>query len=244
MKERFWRWIRPARRALVGATLHPKLGAIEWGHLRSTSPIGRDFGVDRGTPVDRAYIEAFLDSHRTDVHGHVMEVGTDRYSRKFGGDDVVRVEVTHNVAGHPHATMVVDLTKELTSDSPGAGAFDCIICTQTLHVIYDVKTAVSSLYGFLKPGGVLLLTSAGISQISRVDMDATGDHWRFTEASMRALLSESFPSENVEVRGYGNVLSCIAFLHGIALEELDPSEIQVYDPEYQMLIAARAVRPG
>ena len=44
-------------------------------------------------------------------------------------------------------------------------AFDCIIFTQTLHFIYDVRLAIQTLHRILKPGGVLLATFPGISQI-------------------------------------------------------------------------------
>ena len=44
------------------------------GTLRRTRPLSNDFGYDRGTPVDRYYIERFLAQHRSDVRGRVLEV--------------------------------------------------------------------------------------------------------------------------------------------------------------------------
>jgi hypothetical protein len=52
-----------------------------------------------------------------------------------------------------------------------------------------------------------------------------------------------FPPELVSVAPYGNVLSAIAFLHGLAAEELRPEELDHHDPDYQVLIAVRAVKP-
>jgi hypothetical protein len=85
-----------------------------------------------------------------------------------------------------------------------------------------------------------LLTVPGISQICRPDADAGGDYWRFTTWSVRRLLEEFFPSENIAVEAYGNVLSCIAFLEGIAAQELKREELDVRDPNYELLVAARA----
>ncbi len=241
MRSRLWELIRPLKRRLVRETLRPRVGSVDWGDLRRNNPIGRDFGVDRGTPVDRHYIDGFLGEQRNDIRGYVMEVGTDLYTRRYGGERVLANEITHYALGHPHATMVIDLAQP---PEQAEEQFDCIICTQTLQFIYEVDVAMRNLYCLLKPGGVLLITSAGISQISRVDMRASGDYWRFTEASLRRLVEEFFPSDGCLVKAYGNVMSCVALLHGISAEELGSEDLDAYDPEYQMLIAARAVKSG
>jgi hypothetical protein len=60
----------------------------EFVKLLGTAPVSRNFGYDRGLPVDRYYIEGFLDRHKSDVRGHVLEVGDDSYTRRYGGDRV------------------------------------------------------------------------------------------------------------------------------------------------------------
>jgi SAM-dependent methyltransferase len=122
-------------------------------------------------------------------------------------------------------------------------AFDCIILTQTLQMIYDLRTPLRLLWDALKPGGVLLATVPGISQISRFDMDRWGDYWRFTTLSARRLVEEAGPLD-VTVKAYGNVLAAVAFLHGLAAEELREDELNWPDPDYELLIAIRAVKPG
>jgi ubiquinone/menaquinone biosynthesis C-methylase UbiE len=135
---------------------------------------------------------------------------------------------------------VADLTcaSHIPSDT-----FDCIILTQTLHLIYDVRAALTTLYRILKPGGVLLTTVSGISKISREDMDRWGHHWSFTTRSAQRLFQEFFPEMNVAVDAYGNVLAAIAFLHGLASEELRHEELDYHDRDYQVLITIRAVKP-
>lgn len=212
---------------------------VRWGSLRRLTPISRVFGFDRGQPIDRYYIEAFLQKHRSDIRGRVLEIGDREYTLKFGGDRVSCSEVLHPVPGNPQATMLGDLA---TGQGLPPDAFDCLILTQTLPFIDDVPAAVSNAYAALKSGGVLLATLSGISQISRYDMDRWGDYWRFTSLSAKRLFEKHFSAANVTVQAYGNVLAAVAFLHGLAAEELRLEELDYRDPDYEVLIAVKAVK--
>jgi SAM-dependent methyltransferase len=223
------RWIRRQQRNL---NRWPPVGWVRLGFLRRLQPISKVFGFDRGFCIDRYYIERFLFAHASDIRGRVLEIGDDTYTRKFGGDRVTQSDVLHAVEGNPKATIVADLT---CADHIPSDTFDCIIFTQTLQFIYDVRAAIRTLYRILKPGGVLLATFPGISQISRYDMDRWGDYWRFTTLSAKRLFEEVFPSGNVEAQAYGNVLTAIAFLHGLASEELRQKEMDYRDADYEVL---------
>ena len=212
---------------------------VRWGNLRRLTPVSRLFGFDRGLPLDRHYIENFLELHRTDVAGRVLEVGDPGYTRRFGEGRVTRSDVLHAVAGNAEATLVGDLA---TGAGLPEGVFDCMILTQTLPCIYDVEAAVANSYVALAPDGVLLATVPGIGQISRYDMDRWGDYWRFTDASASRLFSRVFGAENVEVATYGNVLAACAFLQGLAADELRREELDWRDPDYQVTIGVRAVK--
>jgi ubiquinone/menaquinone biosynthesis C-methylase UbiE len=145
-------------------------------------------------------------------------------------------------AGNPQATIVADLTQ---ADHLPGGRFDCIICTQTLQMIYDVRTALHHLHRLLAPGGVLLATTAGIARTGRREgIDAWGEYWHLTTQSARRLFDEVFPPEAVQVSVYGNVLAAIAFLHGLAAEELRRDELDYSDPDYEVVIGILAQRPG
>jgi SAM-dependent methyltransferase len=213
--------------------------SVRWGDLRRLTPISRVFGLDRGQPIDRYYIEAFLGEHRRDIQGRVLEIGDPTYTRKFGGDQVTRSDVLHAASGNPRATLVGDLA---TGQGIPNATFDCVILTQTLPFIYDVQGAIASAYAALRPGGVLLSTFPGISQISRYDMERWGDYWRFTDASACQLFGDVFGPENVTVTTYGNVLTACAFLHGLAAHDLKPEELDHHDPDYQVIIAVRTVK--
>ena len=210
-----------------------------FGELRRVEPLVREFGMSRGDPVDRYYIERFLEQRAEAIRGRVLEIGTDAYTRRFGGGRVTRGDVLHVTTGNPKATIVADLTV------PGAlerEAFDCILCTQTLSFIYDVRAAVATLHDALAPGGTLLVTVPGLAQISRTDMNLWGDYWRFTTLSLQRLLEERFGAASVAVAAHGNVLTGVALLHGVTLDELEPHELDHQDPDYQLIVTGEATR--
>lgn len=207
-----------------------------WRNLRSVEPVSDVFGYDRGTPVDRIYIEDFLLKNTAEISGLVLEIGDDYYTKKFG-NNVHKNEVLHATPNNEVATIVGDLTDLSTLPE---GKFDCFICTQTLNFIYDFHKAIQGSYYLLKSGGVMLATVSGISQISKYDMDRWGDFWRFTTLSMQRSFEAVFGKENVEVDFYGNVLSAIAFLEGISAEELRHKELFTKDPNYQLTITIKA----
>ena len=219
----------------------PPARRVRFGDLRRLTPISRRWGKDRGgTPIDRYYMERFLGAHAADIRGRVLEVGDDSYTRRFGGEAVDRRDVLHVVPGNPAATIVADLAQ---GDAIPTAAFDCVILTQVLQFLIDPQAAVRTVRRILKPGGVVLATVAGISQISRWDMKRWGEYWRFTTCSAERLFAVAFPPDHLSVEAHGNVLSAIAFLHGLAAEELRPSELDYRDADYEMLIAVRARKP-
>ena len=214
---------------------------LDLGDLRRLTPIDSGFGLGRGKPVDRHYIEEFLRRHAADIRGRVLEVGEDAYTMRFGGARVTRSDILHADASNPRATLVADLADAaaLPSDS-----FDCFVCTQTLTYIYDVQAAVRTIRRILAPGGVLLATVPGISQMSPYDRDRWGEYWRFTAQSLGRLLGDAFGSAQVEVEAYGNVLASTAFLQGLCAGDLSKAELDHRDQRYQMLVAGRAVKRG
>ena len=229
------RWLK----VLWRLQYHPLLSQTNSNRLRRVTPISREFGFERGQPIDRYYIEDFLARQAEDIRGCVLEISDDPYTRKYGGSRVKSSDVLDIVEDNPRATIVADLT---SAEHVPSNAFDCIICTQTLQFIYNVRSAIQTLHRALRPGGVLLVTVPGISQIGP---DEGSDYWcwAFTIFSVRRLFEESFPTTNLRVESHGNVLAAISFLHGLAAEELRQEELEYHDPYYQLLITLRAVKP-
>jgi SAM-dependent methyltransferase len=203
------------------------------GRLRRRHALGA-WGYDRGTPIDRLYIEAFLEEHRADVRGRVLEVKDDAYARRFGGAALTAVDVLDIDPANPRATIHADLA---AADAIPDARFDCVVLTQTLQYVHDVPAAVGHLHRMLAPGGVLLVTLPCMSRIA-----PGGDFWRFTPEGCAALFGAAFGADAVEVRARGNVLAATSFLMGMAVEELPRDRLLRDDPELPLLVCVRAVR--
>ena len=218
------------------STSIPSPGFVHLGDFNRTSPFSKDFGYDRGGPVDRYYIEGFLEENKHFVKGHVLEIGDDDYTERFGEEKVERSEVLHINDQNPKATLIGDLSHlpDVPSDS-----FDCIILTQTLQLIYECREALRTCHRILKPGGVLLLTVPGISHIEYHDWKDVW-LWSFTETSIRQMLHEAFANEDIHTKTYGNVLIASAFLYGMGRPELNKRQLDKTDPNYQVIISAWA----
>ena len=195
------------------------------------------WGYDRGTPVDRYYIERFLAEHRADIRGRVVEVRSSEYVDRFGSGieqrDVLDIDPTN-----PRATIVADLS---TAEGVPDNTFDCFVFTQTLQFIPEPRQAVAHIRRMLKPGGVLLATVPCISRIQpRYGLEQ--DYWRFTAASCAWLFGQVFGREHIDVRTHGNVLVALAFVAGLAYEELSPRELAANDPYFPIVVTVRAVK--
>lgn len=203
------------------------------GRLLPPDPVSWQYGFDRGRPVDRRYIEDFLADHSSDIRGRVLEIGASTYTRRFGGERVDRVDVLHVDASNDQATIVADLAD--APEIPDA-TFDCVILCQTLHLIYDVHAAVATLRRILRPGGVLLLTVPGLSQLT--DQEGWGHYWSFTDRSVRRMLEDHFGDVSIHV--LGNIRTATAFLYGLADDELPDDAYGRVDRRYPVIVAARA----
>ena len=217
------------------------VGSVDFGSLDRLSPISPIFGKDRALlSVERYYIECFLEKYSADVRGRTLEMGDPAYTVKFGGDRVTQPDVLNYVEGNPQATIVADLT---TAENIADHSFDCIIITQTLQMIYDTPAAVRTLHRILKPGGVVLATSHGMSRVARREgVDDWGEYWHFTSQSTRRMFGDVFGREQVQVETYGNVLTCCANLHGLGAREVPADKLDYNDPNYELLVCVRAVR--
>lgn len=261
----------PERLRPTARQLRRRLRGPVWlGPLRRVTPISPNFGFERGIPVDRHYIAEFFDRHGARIQGRVLEVGEKLYVRERGAfsarqrqappppvrSSVTSIDILDVSASNPEATIVADLG-DRDAQMP-ADAFDCIICTQTLQFVYDLDAAVRNLHGALKPGGSLLMTVPGISQVSAPEAivspqlsaaDYGGeselrDYWRLTPASAAALCAESFGREGVIVESYGNVFTAVALLHGLTIEDLRVGELTHNDASYPVIVGICARKPA
>src|ERR1700730_16478333 len=223
MPERVWR---------------PRVGGFKLGDFARTNPVSNSFGFDRGKPIDRYYIENFLARRSNDIRGRVLEIGDNSYTVRFGGSNVSQSDVLHVDASNPAATIIGDLS---ASDVLPSDAFDCIILTQTLHLIYDMRKALANLARSLKPGGVLLVTVPGITPVDRAEWGYTW-YWSLTELALARLLAECLDPRDILIESFGNVFAAVCFLQGLAVSEVPTAKLDVLDPAFPVVVAARVVK--
>ncbi|NDK54532.1 glycosyltransferase [Pontibacter fetidus] len=216
----------------------PPVGNVNPGDFLRQSPFSTRFGYDRGGPVDRYYIEHFLAKEAGCIKGRILEIGDDTYTRQYGGSNVTQSDILHIDNTNPAATIIGDLSQ--APDIPD-NTFDCIILTQTLHLIYDFKAALATCYRILKPSGALLLTTPGITPIDQGIWKDTW-YWSFTDKSVLRLLEDTFTGGTIKVNALGNVYTAAAFLYGMGLQELTIAQLDHQDPHYQVIITAKAVK--
>lgn len=218
------RWSRPTSDSFLGPN----------------EPISRVWGLDRGTPIGRYYAERFLALHARDIRGAVLEMGDARYTRRFGASRVTRSEVLHLTEGHADATLVGDLE---TGRGVPVEIFDCLMVMFTFLYTFDIAAALATCQRALRPGGILLAEFPGIARISPPDPSYKGDFWRFTSTGVRRLMAGAFPVDDLEIVAFGNVLSASASLYGLAAEEMAADDLERRDPDYEVVICARAAKP-
>ena len=220
--------------------LRPRLRRLDrprWGNLRRREPFSSYYGFDRGTPVDRFYIERFLADRAGDIRGNVLEVGNARYARAFRDSAPAGVEILDIDTANAEATLIADLSEP---NSLPAGRFDCFILTQTLQLVADPDVALQNAWQSLANDGVLLISVPGITRSDPDELEA--DRWRFTTSGLETVLARTCPGGRLDVAGYGNLTSAIAFLMGLATEELEESDLTPTDPHFTVSVCARAQR--
>jgi SAM-dependent methyltransferase len=202
-------------------------------------PVSEVFGFDRGQPIDRHYIESFLGEHADRITGRVLEVAASDYTRQFGRG-VTHSDVLHAEPGNPDATLVGDLQRAATLPE---GTFDCILLIQTLQFVLDPTAALANCRRALVPGGTVLATVPGISQVSRYDMDRWGDYWRFTDRGAEHVAGRAFHADDdVRVTARGNAAAACAFLQGLAADELPRATLDAHHRDYPLLVTIAVTR--
>jgi len=215
----------------------PRVGQANWGDFNRLRPFSSTWGSERGRPVDRHYIEAFLGQHVSDFAGRAVEIENDNYLRKYGSNSIHRYEVLDINCDNPKATIIADLA---SGKGVPENAYDCFVMTQTLQFIYAAAAAVANAYKLLKPGGVMLATVPGLTPLPASDPYTSECCWAFTSTSVERMFGSVFGPENIEVQSFGNVRTATAFLWGLSMGEMEPEHYEYNDPDYPVIITLRA----
>lgn len=213
----------------------PPVHKVDFGDLYRVKPFSEEFGDDRGGAIDRYYVEKFLNTQSDCIQGKVLEVADNEYTLKFG-KNVSFCEILDIDDSNPKATVIADLRNaaHIPDDT-----YDCIILTQMLHMVFEYQDVINTCYRILKPGGYLLLTAPGISNIDYEEWKEFW-YWSYTGKSMNNILAKVFQKSKIEVKSFGNVFSATAFLYGVGLPEVKKEMLDFNDPHMQVIISAKA----
>lgn len=99
-----------------------------------TEPVSREFGVERGSAIDRYYIENFLEKNKEMICGDCLEIAENTYTLRYGGDRVRNSHILH-LRGWGANAIKGNLE---TGEGIEADRYDCAIITQTLMFIFDI----------------------------------------------------------------------------------------------------------
>jgi SAM-dependent methyltransferase len=203
--------------------------------IRKLQPLSTKFGFDRGTPIDRYWIESFLKQHANFIKGNCMEIGDDRYTKQFGTDKVTHIEIVDINEQNKKATIYGDLR---SIPQIKDNTFDTIVLTHVLGMIDDLDSAVKEIYRILKPGGTVLVTVACLAPI----FEGNAGNWRIMPGGAKYLFEKHFTSELVKIKTYGNVYSGQCFWVGMSQEELSTEELEFNDPNFPCITTIVATK--
>jgi len=201
-------------------------------HAIHVLPYSRNFGLERGSPVGRYYVEKFLRENADHIAGRCLEFGEPRYKPYF--PKVREYEIT-DVVQRPGVKYVCDIHEP---QGMPKNHFNAVICTQVFeHSAYPEKAA-KSLFEIMAPGGVLLLTAPFINPVHYVPTDFR----RFTPECLDMIIKDA--GFNVEIVSFGgNSLVGTGSLLGMVQEDFSVAELEAKDPIYPYNILIRARKP-
>ena len=206
-----------------------------WGNLRRTRPFSAGFGFDRGTPVDRFYLDRFFDRHRADITGEVLEIQMPGYTRRYGQG----VRAAHAVDINPQfsPTYLCDLAD--AARLIPAERYDCFLLPNTLSHLRSLEDCLRQAFRVVRPGGVILASTAVLSPL----IPDGPDYWRLSAQGWEEVAARVWPEGQVKVESHGNCLAAMAAMLGLAHEELTPEELLVEDPRYPVLVTVHCRKP-
>lgn len=193
-------------------------------------PVSRRYGREHGTPIDRYYIEQFLEENKDRIRGDIAEFAEDTYTKRYGKD--LKNSYIYHVYGWGENVKKINL---VTGDGVEEEVLDCLICTQTIQFIYELDKAINNIVRLLKIAGCALITVHGIAQISLYDYRNWGEYWRFTKKTLENMMA-SYCNIEYEIHSYGNVKIAAAMLYGLAVEDLDKKDFGYDDEQYPVIL--------
>jgi hypothetical protein len=186
------------------------------------------YGFDRGTPIDRYYVDKFFTARRHRISGRVLEIQTTDHITRYGSDVIAADTLDINPSFHP--TYCCDLANAAIVST---GAYDCFLLPNTLSFVRDLDAALREARRIVRPGGAILATVPAFVPLTP-DVE---DYWHHSAEGWRIVAARVWPDCETRVESHGNCLAAAAAMYGVAVEELTPAELDVTDARYPVLVS-------
>ena len=203
--------------------------------LRSIKKHSEKFGFDRGTPIDRYYIDHFLKNLNLENNfNRSLEFGEILYSDSF------KVKEKYFLSHPEYETRDIasnQILFDLNSEHSYEGTkFDLILSTNVINFTKNPFVSIKHHIDMLNSRGTLVLTVSASMPISKFDAERWGDYWRFTPDGLNQLLR----TLNCEyhIKSFGSFVTSIAFLCGLSAEEIDATDLNKNDDSYPIVVMA------
>jgi SAM-dependent methyltransferase len=201
-------------------TLPP--GEVEFGDLRRGLPLCPLFGMSRGTPIDRYYLEQFISEIRQEVTGTTLEIG--------GAKDNARHYGFTKCSDYKVMDLDTSRSADIVADAHSREAclpdsFDSVVIFNVLEHCERPWVVLENIRIWLRSGGKVFCM---VPNAQRVHPHPK-DYWRFLPHALALLFAEF---QIVKLVVYGSLLTSIASLAGIAAEELATEELSRSDNDY------------
>ena len=204
---------------------------------KQNTPLTRNFGVRRGTPIDRYFIDKkisnfleSLDKKKKKYRG--LEIGGFHYLRRNSSVYEAFELVQSSSKGFKDNVICKDLNIPYDGEFENIEKFDFIVCTQVLNFVKDDINSLQVMNKLLNKNGIIIGSVTGmISPLSMYDYERWGAYRGYTDQGLKALFERTNYSINIET--FGNFdLSC-EFLNGSVVEDLDEDILNFKDPLFQ-----------
>lgn len=210
-----------AERLSAEALLTVPIGAIDFGDFKRQIPFCPQFGNLRGIPIDRYYLDKFIEAIHNEISGVTLEIAGDKANPERFKLTNVTSYVTLNLEGKD-ADIIGDAHDPKAVDK---GSLDTVLLFNVLEHCERPWVVVENIYNWLKPGGQVFCMVPSAQRVHRQPQD----YWRIFPDAMNSLFVR-FPRRKLYV--YGNPLTTLAAYYGIAHEELSREELDYYHEDY------------
>lgn len=214
--------LKQQREMLLGELARQHLTPVDWGHLRTLTPLGDP----TSTALRGYFVSRFVTAHRADIAGRVLTDDPDL--ARWLGETIVEV------------VPLARVTPDGRTWTGAANSYDCVLLTRIAGGPDQARAFLTHVEHVLKPAGVMLCVFSCFEPF--VTGADSAREWRFTQAAVRVLLSEVFALDAFETESVGNVKLCTAALHGLRPDEIDAPALNACDPWFPLLTCARAIK--